>query len=333
MTTPESRRPVLVTGANGFVGARLVARLCDDGARVRAFVRPTANLDRLANLSAQVTYGDVTDPVSLGPALEGVRIVFHLAGTLAGLTEQDFIRVNVEGTRHLVEACAAHANTLERLVVVSSLAAAGPSPTSESPVTEETPERPISWYGRSKLEADRIVQRQTGVQWTILRPGIVYGPGDWALLGIVRLMTFGIAPVLAGAERKYSMMFVDDLVDALLSAATSTEAARQLFLVTGGEPVGLKELADHVGEAVGRRVRTVPIPLSIASAAGTIVDLLARATNRPQIFGSQKVNEMFQPGWIARTEKVTRVLGWSASTSLEDGLRQTIAWWRQEGWL
>jgi nucleoside-diphosphate-sugar epimerase len=143
----------LVTGAAGFLGACLSRRLVAEGHAVRALVRPGGAPDALAGLDVEVVRGDVTDPGSLPAAVRGVDVVFHLAGVRRAPRREEFLRVNVAGTRLLLEACAAHAPGLARFVLAGSIAATGPSAAGRR---EEDPLAPVEAYGESKAEAERI---------------------------------------------------------------------------------------------------------------------------------------------------------------------------------
>jgi nucleoside-diphosphate-sugar epimerase len=323
----------LVTGGHGFVGTHLCARLASEGHRVRVLARPSSDLGNLAGIEAEVVRGDVTEPAGLGAAVAGCDVIFHLAGALKGLREEDLFRVNADGTRNLAMAAAAASPPPSRFVYVSSLAAAGPSPGGTVPRTEEMPSRPLTWYGRSKLAGEETVRSLPDLEWTIVRPPIVYGPRERDLLDYFRLARRGWLPVLGAADRFYSLIYVEDLAEGLVRAAAAPASANQIYFLTGAEAVSWLELGRLIGAALGVSGRAVRIPEAVASAAGRVADSLARAQRRPHIFSSQKVLEMLALAWVCSADKAARDIGWRAATPLAEALALTARWYRAHGWL
>lgn len=322
---------VLVTGGHGFIGAHLCALLAARGFRVRVLARPQSDLSRLEGLDVEVARGDLADAGSLPGALEGVARVYHLAGALKGFREADLMAVNRDGTASLVAACAARPG-LERFVLVSSLAAAGPSPGGPAPRAEGLPEAPLTWYGRSKLEGERVVAA-SGLPSVILRPPVVFGPGDRDVLGYFRIARRGWLPLPSGPERHYSIVFAPDLAEGILRASEAPLPSGEILPLVNPEPVTWLDLGRRIAAALGRPARPLRLPLPIVSAAGAAADLAARLRRRPAIFSSQKVLEMLAPAWVASGEKARRLLGWAPPTPLDEALARTARWYRERGWL
>jgi nucleoside-diphosphate-sugar epimerase len=321
----------LVTGGQGFVGSHLCARLVAEGHRVRVLARPASDLRNIAALELEVVRGDVTEPVSLPAAVAGCDVVFHVAGALKGLREQDLFRVNAEGTRNLL-AAAAQARP-SRFVYVSSLAAAGPSPGGRTPRTEDMPPRPLTWYGRSKLAGEDAVRSAVGLSWTIVRPPIVFGPRERDVLRYFRFARRGYLPVVGFSDRYYSLVYVENLAEGLVRAAEAHAAAGQVYFLADAEAVSWVELGRLIASALGVAGRPLRLPETVATAAGVVADVLARVRGRPDIFSSQKVIEMLAPAWVCSSDKAARDFGWRAATSLSEGLAATARWYREHGWL
>lgn len=323
---------VLVTGGHGFIGSHLCERLLAQGHQVRILARPTADLKNLGSAPVEVVRGDLLDPASIEGAVDGAAWVFHLAGALKGFREADLRRGNVEAAANLAGALTRRGGSLTRLISVSSLAAAGPAPDGETPSTEDQPARPVTWYGRTKLEGEAVL-RASGLPLTIIRPPIVFGPRDRDMFQVFQLARRGWAPILAGGDRFYSMVFVLDLVEALIAAAAHPAAAGETFYASGPEVVTGREMSQLIAAAVGRRSRVLPLPESLAVLAGKLADGAARWRGRPEIFSSQKVIEMRQRAWVCSPAKAQRVIGWQAAHPLPEALAQTAAWYRDHGWL
>jgi nucleoside-diphosphate-sugar epimerase len=258
--------------------------------------------------------------------------VFHLAGALKGFHEADLQCVNRDGTRRLTEACIAHSPNLSRFIMVSSLAAAGPSPGGPLPSMEEAPPRPLTWYGKSKLEAEAVVQN-SGLPFTIVRPPIVFGPRDRDVFSYFQIARRGLLPVPGRQDRSYSLVFAPDLADGIIRAAQVAEGAAEIFNLTGPEVVTWSELGQKISSALGVRGRVLRLPEFAIRTAGRVADVAARLRGTPQIFSSQKVIEMLAPAWVASPEKAQRMLGWRAQTPLDEALALTVRWYRDHGWL
>jgi nucleoside-diphosphate-sugar epimerase len=323
----------LVTGGHGFLGSHLCERLLAEGHHVRVLARSQSDLRNVEGLKVEIVRGDVTDFASLCAAVDGVEWVFHLAAALRGFREEDFFRVNAAGTRNVAEACRQRADRLERLVVVSSLAAAGPSPGGRAPRTEEMPEAPLTWYGRSKLDGDRAVQAMAELPSVIVRPPIVFGPRERDAYRYFGLARRGLLPVLGARERFYSLVYGPDLATGLVHAARTASAPGRVFFLTGPEVVTWTELGRLIAGALGVIGRVVRVPEPLGVLAGEIADVAARVAGHPLIFNSQKVIEMRQPAWVASPERTARELGWTAPTPLPDAIAAAVRWYRDHGWL
>lgn len=319
----------LVTGGHGFIGSHLTAVLAGRGHRVRLLAREGADLGFVRDLGAEVVRGDLEDPGTLPAATAGVDCVYHLAGALKGFREEDLMRVNRDGTRALLAACP---RNLRRFVLVSSLAAAGPSPGGPLPRPGDAPEAPVTWYGRSKLEGERAVLA-SGLPAAILRPPVVFGPRDRDVLSYFRIARRGLLPVPGARERWYSLVFAPDLAEAVALAGEVPLPPGAVIPAVAPEPVTWLDLGRRIARALGREGRVLRVPEPGLRLAGRLADAAARLRGRPEIFSSQKVVEMLAPAWVADPLPARRLLGWSAATPLDRALELTVAWYRGHGWL
>ena len=219
----------LVTGGQGFVGSHLCERLVAQGHCVRVLARPSSGLQACLRHRGRSRSG--RRDRACGPAVGGGRLRRRVPRGRGsrGLREQDLFQVNADGTRNLVGAAVAAAPRLARFVYVSSLAAAGPSPGGSTPRTEEMPPKPLTWYGRSKLAGESAVRSVAGLNWTIVRPPIVFGPRERDVLRYFRLARRGCLPVVGFSDRYYSLIYVEDLAEGLLRAAEAPAAVGQVL--------------------------------------------------------------------------------------------------------
>ncbi len=229
-TTMNDRisQSVLVTGASGFIGHHLVRRLIELGYHVSCLVRATSCIDELRSVGAKFVTGDVTDCASIRRALAESQagIVFHLAGLTKALHRDDFLHVNAGGVESVAVACSDRTDK-PVLVVVSSLAAAGPCIIGKPLVESDTP-KPVSAYGRSKLAGEQAAAKYAEVvPISIVRPPIVFGPGDRGMLEMFKpIARWGIHIVPGRGERCFSLIHVADLVEGLILVAEKGERLR-----------------------------------------------------------------------------------------------------------
>lgn len=320
---------VLVTGATGFVGSHLIESLAARDVGVRALVRGTSDVSLLDRHGVEQVIGSLDDEAALARAMEGVDIVFHLAALTYARSEADFERVNVAGTRLVVEA--ARAAGVWRVVYLSSLAAAGPS-SDGRPVRATDEPRPLTAYGRSKLAGERVCLAASGVDVAILRAPAIYGPRDRELLRFFRYAALGILPVPAGPERRLQMVHARDVAEALAHAAAAPDT-RGIYHVAEPRAYTWTEIVELIARAVGRRGWPVRIPRPVVRLAGAASEWGAALVGRTTIFNRDKVKELLAPGWLCDTEPLRRDAGFEAKIALPEGLEETAAWYRANGWL
>jgi len=237
--------------------------------------------------------------------------------------------VNRDGTRNLVAACGPG---LERFILVSSLAAAGPSPGGFTPREDDAPPTPLTWYGHSKLEAERVV-RESGLPSVILRPPVVFGPRDRDVLSYFKIAQKGFLPVPGTMQRYYSLIYAPDLAEGILKAGDTPLPTGETLALVNPEPVTWLDLGRHIAKALGRKGRELHLPEGAIRFAGGAADRIARLRGRPEIFSSQKVLEMLAPAWVASGARARKLLDWTPSTPLDQALWQTVRWYRDHDWL
>ena len=322
---------MLLTGASGFLGAYTARVLSEAGHAVRALVRPTSDRSGLADLPIEYAVGDLIG-AGLATACAGMDTVVHLAGLTQARSETQFMRVNGEGTALLAEA-AANAD-VRQFVYISSLAAHGPAAHGH-PRDPSEPARPVSPYGRSKAAGETAaLARAERIAVQVLRPPMVYGPRDNALLPFFRMAQWRIVPVMGRGENRLSLIHARDLAEGIRALLESEPATAACFHVTGpGEPKSWRELVEALGQALKRSVNVLPVPTAGFLGAALLAEAKARLSNGPPILDRGKVTEMKQRAWICDHAALTAATGWEPRCELEAGLRETVAWYRAHGWL
>jgi nucleoside-diphosphate-sugar epimerase len=319
----------LVTGGTGFVGSHLVETLRREGHEVTALVRSPHKATRFPALGVRSVAGDLHHRAALEEAAAGREVVYHVAGLVAARNEAEFLRANRDGTRNVVEAASRQGRP--RFILVSSLAAGGPSEPGR-PRSLDEPPRPVTAYGRSKLAAEEAV-RQGPLPWTIVRPPTVYGPRDTALLTAFKLAQRGIGPVFGGGQQELSAVFGADLAEALVAAAASDSTVSRIYCPCHPERLSSREMVEALARAVGRGVRMISLPASVARLLLTLIGGAARLVGRATLLNRDKADEFLAPAWTGDPAPLTRDTGWRAAHDLASGLAETVAWYRQEGWL
>jgi dihydroflavonol-4-reductase len=315
-----------VTGATGFVGRHLVDHLLAKGFAVRALSRGRPGLPA----AVETVAGTLDDAAALSRLVEGASVVHHVAGAIAALSEREFLAVNGEGTARVVEAC--RTQGVPRLVLVSSLAVTGPCARG-SAVDETTPPAPVTPYGRSKLAGEQVVAGG-GVPFTIVRPPVVYGPRDTQLLRLFRIARTGVVPLLGDGHQELSLVHAADLARALVAAGSSATCAGHIYHAGHPQPVTQRELARGVGRAVGRpKARLVALPGGAVRLALHALGTAAFMTGRANVLGPDKAAELLAPAWVCRSAALERDAGWRAEIGHDQGLGDTAAAYRAEGWL
>lgn len=323
---------VLVTGATGFVGSHVLEIAPHFGLQLRALVRKPADKTRLEAAGVECVLGSLEEPAALQAAMTGVTTVLHLAAVTKARTPDEYQRANVAGTQAVIDAMLAARPHPQRLVYLSSLAAAGPAEDG-LPVTRETSPRPLTTYGRTKLAGEQVCERAADrIQVAILRAPAVYGPRDRDVFQFFRLARLGVVPLPSTATGQLQMIYARDLARSLLLAATS-EAARGVYHVAEARAYGWAEMARMVGSALGRQIRIVRIPAPVIRGAATAVEAIAGLVGKSTIFNREKASELTVSSWLCETDLARRDFGFEALTALQDGFNETANWYMEHGWL
>lgn len=319
----------LITGASGFIGGRLRDTLLERGHDVIA-LRRKGSAPSKRGRSAEVDYEDRAGLERL-VADEKPDWIFHVAGATKGVTLEDFRQANVMPTRNLLDASRAGHPGLGRFVLVSSLAAYGPS-TPAHPHVETDPPRPIEHYGQSKLEAEREVEGAT-VPWSILRPGGVYGPGDVDYFNLFREVESGRNVFFGNKHRWFSAIYVDDLIEAILACAAHDGAIGRGFFACDGAPITWETFQSAIVTASGRRVRTLDLPEALVGIAALGGELATFFDKKPRLFNRQKAKMGAQEAWTCKSDALRSATGWSSKVGLAEGVKLALDWYRREKWL
>lgn len=334
---------VFVTGGTGFIGTNLVETLVARGVRPKCLVRKLDRGRQLQEFGAELVQGDLDDAAVLARAMEGVSTVYHLAGLTKSLAYDEMLHVNEQGTRTIAQACAQQPMP-PQLVVVSSIAAAGPAAKGQIRV-ESDPPAPVSLYGKSKLAGELAAVEFAGqVPTTIVRPGIVFGPRDPAfatMFRTIRLVRFHPSPGLSPPPLSY--IYVTDLVEILIRAADQGSRLPAKEHELPGQGCYFAVAPEYPTYAdLGRIVRpqlkrpfapVIPVVGPVAWCVAGASELIGHCRGKPQELSFDKLREALAGSWACSPAAAERDLGFSPLKPLAQRLQETIDWYASEGWL
>lgn len=323
-----------ITGASGFIGGNLTETLLKNGHQVRCLCRSPEKARFLKEMGADVVIGDLLRPETLIGSTGGCDTVFHVAGVTKALNSAGYFRGNEEATKNLVEIIDQASPTSQKLVYVSSQAAAGPS-LSPNFSEDDFLAGPVSAYGKSKLGGERIVNGiKSKCDIVILRPSIVFGPRDREMLPLFKAAVLGIIPH-AGLTRDFpvNFIYIDDLVQAIVLAATHEEAIGKTYFVHNGIPSSWKVMNRILAHELNPRAIVLPVVLRILWAICQSSALVSRISKTPAYMNPDKWQEIKQDGWLCSSKKIEKDLGFSAQWKLQHAVATTTKWYRDNGWL
>lgn len=320
-----------VTGGTGFIGSHLVDSLIDhpDYSKVKCLVR---NREKwLEGKSYEKVKGDLHSINAIEKALDDVDIIFHIAAIVKAPTQAEFDYANVDATENLLRL--AMKKGIKKMVILSSLAAAGPS--NGSPKTEDDLMQPVSMYGESKKKMEDMVHRTAtdDMSITILRPPAVYGPREDQIFTLFKMMKYGVAPIVGdGNHPELSIVYVKDVIQAILKAAKQQEKGVHTYFIDGEEIANWNKIRNIVTTVLGKK--NIPIklnPVWVKKIAGAI-ETSASFFGLYPVINREKAKEMIME-WTCSYNKAKEELGYEPDYSLEEGISRTLRWYKQNGWL
>jgi nucleoside-diphosphate-sugar epimerase len=321
---------VLVTGATGFTGSHLVRRLVDRGDRVTAFARASSRTKELAELGVEVRTVDIRDRADVARHMETFDRVYHIAAAFRTqhADMEEFGRVNVEATGHLLEA--AEDRGVGRFVHCSTVGVQGEI--EDPPATEEHPFRPGDPYQTTKLEGEMLAREAMdagAMEVTVVRPVGIYGPGDRRFLKLFRPIARRRFVMIGSGEVLYHLTYVEDLVEGILLAGEHPAAPGQVFTLGGARYTTLNELTRLIAEALEVPPPRVRIPYAPVHLASVVCDRVFRSVGLSPPLYPRRV-EFFSKDRAFDISKARNLLGYEPRVDLEEGLRRTAQWYREE---
>lgn len=323
---------ILLTGGTGFVGSHVAEKLCRQGATVYATVRKTSDTAHLQALGVHLLQAELTDAAAVNTAFEklqndGVKLdaVIHCAALTLAPDYATFEKVNVTATETLTRAAAKYQPNLGRFVFISSLAASGPTDYGkEIPLSQIAP---VTHYGRSKVAAEKIV-RDSGLPYTILRPTAVYGPREKDIFTLFKVIKSGLFPLIGSNKQALTFVYVSDLADLIIEAAT-TAPRNAAYFVTDGKTYDKAALGKYIKKHLSVRAWQFTLPLGLMKILANVSEKISAKAP----LNREKYKELKAESWNCEMRKTFADFEFAPIYDLEKGVGESVAWYRQKGWL
>ncbi len=323
----------VVTGASGFVGSHLVDLLLEKGHKVVCIVRKTSNLRWLENKPVEIFDKGLFDKNALKEVLQNADYLFHVAGVVKAKKEEGYFRGNVETTRNLLDALVEVNPGIKKVVVISSLTACGPA-TIEKPCTEETEPHPITTYGRSKVAQEKLcAEYMDKLPITIVRPPAIYGERDTEIYLVFKTYSKGLMTLVGFNRKLVSLIHVKDLVDGIYLAGMSDKSKGRIYFVSSEEFYEWPQIGNAIAKVFGKKALTVRLPHFLVYTVAVFAQFFAMFSSKPATFNIEKAKDFVQEAWTCDVTRAKEELGFRQNISLEDGLKRTISWYKENKWL
>ena len=323
-----------VTGATGFLGSALVTELVKRQQPVRILTRDEKKARQQFGDPVTIIPGDITDAVQVQRAVAGATTIYHLAGRLyhPSIPAELYRQAHVEGTRILLRACQGQTQ-LRRIVHVSTTGVFGV--TGETPAAEDAPFAPTNPYEATKLAGEQLALKayqEQGLPVTVVRPGLVYGPGDLHLLGFFASINKGRFRVIDGGKALLHPVYIDDLVAALLLCAERSQAPGRSYNIAGERPVTVRELGTAIAHALGRELPAGSIPLWLANLASDFFTVMPGMRGEHAPLTRSRV-KFLTNSRVYDIRRAKSELDYAPAVPLEGGMKLTAAWYYKHHYL
>jgi nucleoside-diphosphate-sugar epimerase len=323
---------LFITGATGFIGSRLALHCLEAGhsVSVLGIVRndqERATADLLESKGAQVHVTSVADREGLAEVLDGVDVVIHLAAAQheANVPDQHFHDVNVEGTHNMLDAAVTAG--VRRFVHGSSIGVYGGGGT----LRNDSPLEPDNIYGITKLGGEEVVRSYDGkIEYVICRIAETYGPGDLRLIKLFKGVQKGRFPMIGRGENLHHLIYIDDLIEALLLAATRDTLSGETFVLAGERPTSTRDMVTIVARELGKTPPRVHVPMVPVMLVATLMQAVCRPLGIQPPLHPRRIN-FYRKSFDFSMKETREALGFQPRVDFEKGAAQTARWYREQG--
>ena len=318
---------VLITGASGFLGYHLLLAALHKNLDVYAAVRKNSQIGHLKNLPVKylfLNYNEV-DEMSAMLIDNKINYIIHAAGVTKAVKQQTYNDINSTFSVNLAKAAAASGNEFKKMVFISSLASLGPLKDITNIITEQTAPAPVTAYGRSKLLAEKELSN-IKIPITILRPTAVYGPRDKDIFIMLKTVSQGFDPYIGKKLQQLSFVHVKDVADIAVDALFSKNTG--IYNITDGNCYSRYEFADIVKAILRKKAYRFHIPMPLVKALAYFLETINGLMNKPAVINREKLHELAATNWVCDISKAKTELNFTPKFNLHNGLKDSIAWYR-----
>jgi len=328
------KKRVLITGATGFVGYHLIEAALKQDLEVYANVRQSSSTDHLRDLDIRYVDLDFSTVETLKQHIEEYKYdyIIHAAATTKAKNLQQYIKINADYARNLAKATVAATHKIEKFVFVSSLAAVGPLEMQNEIITDNAEPKPVTFYGISKAKAEDYLSQIDGLPLIIIRPTAVYGPREKDLFILFKSIRSGLELYIGKQEQKLSFIYVTDLAKLIIKTLGS-EIKQKAYNISDGKVYDRFSLARYSKMALKTKTLTVQIPVGIIKGVAWCLDHSYSWFNKVPTLNLDKVKELTAANWICSIENLERDFGYHPEYTLENGIQETITWYKKNNWL
>lgn len=325
---------VLITGASGFLGYHLIQAALQSGLEVFAAVRKSSHIEHLQDLNIQYTDLDFTSVESLKSEIEdkAYHYIIHASGVTKAKTQEEYNTINAHYTQNLALAASSAHKRIEKFVFVSSLAALGPLEVLKEQIEDDSEARPVTFYGQSKLLAERYLAEIPDLPLIVFRPTAVYGPREKDMYILFKTINSGWEPHIGRFEQHLSFIYVKDLADVIIKALNSRISGKS-YNVSDGFVYNRYALADGVKRALSKKTFAIHLPVRAVHALAATMDLIYAKSEMTPALSKHKMPELTAVNWACNIRNIQNDLNFKPEYDLEKGLHETVLWYKNNNWL
>lgn len=312
---------ILITGGTGFIGRHLTAALSKTY-HTRCLVRKTSDISCLRELSVDITIGDLLVKDSLLPALDKIDLVYHLAGEVYSRRKGDYYKGNILATHNLLETC--KEKDVKRIIFLSSIGVYKPS-TTKNLLTEESECEPITFYGRTKLDAEELIKKYN-IPWVIVRAPVIYGPHQPPVLNRFFLNAFNKRKIyiIGKGDNLRSLCFIDNLVEGLILLANKEKNNGKTYILSDNTPYTFIEIIAAISSVIKHEIQIMNLPSILGGISWKIHNLISNLFDF--YFVELYAIKTMELNLGCNITKAKNEIGYNPKVALETGIKNTISW-------
>ena len=324
---------IAVTGATGFLGSHLCDRLINEGFNVSILARNPGKAKKFEGRVAKTVIGDIADKKAIVELVDGADIVIHLVSNFrtASGPPESYYHINVKGTKTVLEA--SKIAGVKRFIRCSTIGVHGSG--KSTPANEGSPFNPGDLYQKTKVESESMVRASIGasaMEIVIIRPCSIYGPGDMRMLKMFKMLSKRLFFLVGPCRENFHAVYIDDLVDGFMLALKKPEAADETFIIGGESYLSLKDYISVAAEAVGAPPPWLKFPYWFFYSAAVAFETVCVPLRIEPPLHRRRVR-FYKNNRAFSIEKVKKVLGYEPKISMEEGMKKTVAWYRENGYM